>query len=729
MENDLYSSVIKVFVDLYEEGLIYKGVRMVNWDPVGLTALSDEEVIHKEVDSNLYYVRYQIEGENEFVTIATTRPETILGDTAVCVNPTDERYSHLKGKNVIVPIVNRSVPIIFDEYVTPEFGTGALKITPAHDINDYNLGLKHNVKAIDTLNDDGTLSEAAGFYVGKDRFWVRKQIAKDLDEIKALVKVESIKNKVGTSERTGAVIEPKISQQWFVNMEKFIEKNPEVISSVADDEVAFFPPKFKNTYRHWMENLKDWCISRQLWWGQQIPAYYLPTGETVVAESAEDALKKAQAINPSLTMSDLTQDEDVLDTWFSSWLWPISVFNGINDPENDELKYYYPTNTLVTGPDIIFFWVARMIMAGYHYKDQKPFDAVYFTGIVRDKKGRKMSKQLGNSPDPIELMNQFGTDGVRMGLLMAAPAGNDLLFDESLCEQGRNFSNKLWNASKLIDMWEADDSNVSDFYNHSAEQIHQWMEAKISESVKLVDDHFSKFRVSDAMLTLYKLAWGDFCSWYLEWIKPPYGEKLPQTDIDRVRKNYDQILRLIHPFMPFVTEHLWQNLNQESNDFINNQSWPGTIESAYNFTPIETTMELITLIRSVRNKKGISPKIAASINVTSKDEVDFKTWENAISKLANVDHFNYNSSNFEGTTELLGTFEVTVQFEGVEAETKDVKAIQTEIKRLQGFLFGIEKKLSNKGFVQNAKPEVIEREKQKQSDTIEKIASLNKELE
>lgn len=727
MEDDLYASVIDVFVDLHDKGLIYKGIRMVNWDPAGKTALSDEEVIHKEVDSNLYYVRYKLVDSNDYIQIATTRPETILGDSAICVNPNDERYMHLKDAKAIVPIVNREVPIIFDDYVDIEYGTGALKVTPAHDINDYNLGLKHNVEIIDVFNEDGTMSDAAGFYIGQDRFAVRKTIVKDLEELGNMVKIEPIKNKVGFSERTHAMIEPRISQQWFVNMEKFLDQNPEVLDSVMNDEIAIHPAKFKNTYRHWLENIKDWCISRQLLWGQRIPAYYLPNGKYVVAKSTDEALTKAQALDPTLGANDLKQDGDVLDTWFSSWLWPISVFNGINEPDNAEINYYYPTSVLVTGPDIIFFWVARMVMAGFEYKKEIPFTDVYFTGIVRDKKGRKMSKQLGNSPDPIELMEKFGTDGVRMGLLMAAPAGNDLLFDESLCEQGRNFSNKIWNAFRLINGWQAGD-NDSQFYAKPVEEIHQWMEDRLSSDTHLIDDHFSKLRVSDAMLVTYRLIWGDFCSWYLEWLKPAFGSPIPEKDLIRVKKNFEALLRLLHPFMPFVTEHLWQQLNEGSNAFINQQSWPEAKDNQFSPAKVQKCMDLVTLIRSVRNSKGISPKIGARIIIQTKDADIYREIEIACDKLANVESFAYNTEG-SGIVELLGIDEVSVDFEGFDLNQKDKGDIASEINRLKGFLKGIEKKLSNQKFVSNAAAEVVDREKQKLSDTLTKITSLEKEME
>ncbi len=726
MEDDLYSSVIKVFVDLFNKGLIYKGVRMVNWDPAGKTALSDEEVIHREVDSQLFYVRYKVADSDEYITVATTRPETILGDTAICVNPTDERYTHLKGKKAIVPIVNREVPIIFDEYVQVEFGTGALKVTPAHDINDYNLGIKYNLEVIDTINDDGTMSDAAAHYAGQDRFYVRKNIGKELKEIGNLVKIEQYKNKVGFSERTNAMIEPKLSQQWFVNMESFTERNPEILSKVMDDTINVHPSKLKNTYKHWIENLKDWCISRQLWWGQQIPAFYLPNGKFVVAETREKALEKAKEIDSSITLDQLKQDEDVLDTWFSSWLWPISVFNGINEPNNEEINYYYPTNVLVTGPDIIFFWVARMVMAGYEYRDQKPFHDVYFTGIVRDKQGRKMSKQLGNSPDAMKLMDQFGTDGVRMGLMMAAPAGNDLLFDESLCEQGRNFGNKIWNAYRLIQGWETKDTDIDEFYESSSSMIHEWMSAKISSTIEQVDDHFSKFRVSDAMTAIYKLIWGDFCSWYLEWMKPAYGQPIPSKELEIIKQNFDTLLRLLHPFMPFITEKLWQNLHATESTFINNQSWPSV--STQTVDPdIEQGRELISLIRSVRNTKNISPKIPASISIKTTDIQSFQKVEEACAKLANITVFKYNEEQ-EGLNQLLGIHEINLAFDGVDLNKKDIAAIEGEIKRLKGFLIGIDKKLSNEKFVQNASEDVVNRERQKKADTLSKIEALEKEL-
>ncbi|MFT7590691.1 MAG: valyl-tRNA synthetase, partial [bacterium] len=663
---------------------------------------------------------------DEYITVATTRPETILGDTAICVNPEDERYAHLKGKKAIVPIVNREVPIIFDEYVQVEFGTGALKVTPAHDINDYNLGLKYNLEVIDTINDDGTMSEAAGHYIGDDRFFVRKNIGKQLEELGNLVKIEPYKNKVGFSERTNAMIEPKLSQQWFVNMEEYTNRNPEILSKVMDDTIQIHPAKLKNTYRHWIENLKDWCISRQLWWGQRIPAYYLPNGQFVVAESKEEAFERAFKIDASLTIQDLKQDEDVLDTWFSSWLWPISVFNGINEPDNPEINYYYPTNVLVTGPDIIFFWVARMIMAGYEYRDTKPFKDVYFTGIVRDEKGRKMSKQLGNSPDAIKLMGKYGTDGVRMGLMMAAPAGNDLLFDEALCEQGSSFGNKIWNAYRLIQGWEVIENSNDSFYQGHSDAIHEWMTAKISETISLVDDQFDKFRVSDAMTAIYKLIWGDFCSWYLEWMKPAYGQPIPAKDLVKIKTNFDLVLRLLHPFMPFITEKLWQNLNETTTSFINQSNWPAAGSNNPD-AALELCRDLISLVRSVRNTKNISPKIAAKLSIKTTDIATFKSMEAACAKLSNVELFQYDVEQ-EGLNELLGTNEINIAFDGIDLNKKDVESIKKEIKRLEGFLIGIDKKLGNEKFVANANEDVVNREHQKKADTAFKLEALKKEL-
>lgn len=725
MEPDLYQSVIKTFCQLYNDGYIYRGLRMVNWDPEGKTALSDEEVFHKEVNSKLYYVRYEIKEEpGTYITIATTRPETILGDTAICVHPEDERYLNLHGKTAIVPAVNREIRIITDEYVTPEFGTGALKVTPAHDENDFVLGEKHKLEIIDILNEDGTLSEAAQFFVGEDRFKARKLMAALLEENGQLVKTEELVNKLGYSERTHAVIEPRLSRQWFVDMQKFMADHPEILDKVMDDSVQFHPSKFKNTYRHWMENIKDWCISRQLIWGQQIPAWYTKEGKTFVGETAEEALKQAQAeLGADVSMDDLTQDPDVFDTWFSSWLWPISVFDGITNPGNDEISYYYPTNDLVTGPDIIFFWVARMIMAGYKFENEQPFKNVYFTGIVRDKQRRKMSKQLGNSPDPLDLMAKYGTDGVRMGLLLAAPAGNDLLFDEALCEQGRNFCNKVWNAFRLVKGWESGESD-DEFYKGSSDLAHKWMETRIAESLESINKNFESFRISDALMSMYKLVWDDFCSWYLEMLKPAFGSPIPAADLEKVNQNFDRLLKMLHPYMPFITEHLWQNLRDRDGAFINQQDWP-SIEADKKVNA-DHALELISQIRAMRNAKGLSPKVPAIISLAPSRQADYSAFEGIIAKTANTGSISY--GNTAGAKVLVGTDEVYVQFEGVEEESVDTDAIEMEIKRLQGFLFGIDKKLSNERFVANAKPEIVEKERQKKADTEQKIAALEAQL-
>ena len=633
--DDLRSkSVIKVFVDLYNKGLIYRGVRMVNWDPAALTALSDEEVIYKEEHSKLYYLRYFVEGEDKYIVVATTRPETILGDTAVCINPNDERYQWLKGKKVIVPLVNRAVPIIMDEYVEMDFGTGCLKVTPAHDVNDYMLGEKYNLPTIDIFNDNGTISDAGGMYIGKDRFDVRKEIVVDLEAAGLVEKIEDYNNKVGYSERTKVVIEPKLSMQWFLKMD---EITIPALNAVMDDNIKFYPPKFKNTYRHWMTNIKDWCISRQLWWGHRIPAYFMPEGGYVVAESAEEALElaKAKTGNSSLTISDIRQDEDCLDTWFSSWLWPISLFNGILDPENEEIKYYYPTSDLVTGPDIIFFWVARMIVAGYEYMKDKPFGSVYFTGIVRDKIGRKMSKSLGNSPDPLDLIATYGADGVRMGMMLAAPAGNDILYDDKLCEQGRNFCNKIWNAFRLVKGWETSDIEQPEY----AIRATQWFKAKIDETLVDVKDLFSKFRLSEALMAVYRLFWDEFSSWYLEMIKPAYGQPIDKKTYEDTLNYFDALLRLLHPFMPFITEELWQHLaeRKEGESIMNALiPSPGTINEEV-LSSMEKAKEVVIGVRGVRAAKNIPPKESLELNVLG----EFNASEyNVIAKLANLSVIN-----------------------------------------------------------------------------------------
>jgi len=724
MEDELYRSVIKVFVDLHKKGMVYRGTRMVNWDPVGKTALSDEEVIHTDEDSRLFYLHYPIVGTDRTIQIATTRPETILGDTALCVHPEDERYAGLEGKMVRIPLVNREIPIIYDDYVEMDFGTGALKVTPAHDLNDYELGKKHKLESIDIFNENATIADHIGLYIGMDRFDLRKQIVKDLKEGGHLEKVDSLKNKVGRSERTKAIIEPRLSNQWFVDMQKFIERNPEVLDNILNDKVSFHPKKFKNTYRHWIEGIKDWCISRQLWWGQQIPAYYLPNGEIIVAETKEEALIEAQNIDSSFQLSDLKQDEDVLDTWFSSWIWPISVFNGILEPDNDQVRYYYPTNTLVTGPDIIFFWVARMVMSGYEYRSEKPFDNVYFTGIVRDKQRRKMSKQLGNSPDPIDLMEQFGTDGVRMGLLLSAPAGNDLLFDEALCEQGRNFCNKIWNAYRLVSQWE-DGAKNKDWYDHNAHVINSWMRERIDGALIKIEEAYDQFRLSEAMMVMYKLIWGDFCSWYLEMVKPSASKEMPLSQLKIVKGFFEELMRLLHPFMPFITEQLWQELG-ETGGFINEQSYPTSTNSSGFADEMDFAMELIAATRALRNENGISPRIPASIGSCANVETSLERTKGIIQKLANVSVFE--DEELAGVVKLVAASEMSFAFEGVELGAVDIEKIESELKRLNGFLFGIEKKLSNEKFVQNANADVVDRERKKKEDTLSKIDSLKKEI-
>ncbi|MGB1038273.1 MAG: valine--tRNA ligase, partial [Bacteroidia bacterium] len=677
-------------------------------------------VNHEEQNAKLYYVKYKLENSDDFISIATTRPETIMGDTAVCVHPEDERYQKLIGTKCIVPLVNRAVPIIADTYIDLEFGTGALKVTPAHDINDYEIGKRHNLATIDVFNEDATISEAAGVFVGEDRFKARKLAALELERLGVLIKTEEIVNKVGKSERSKAVIEPRLSAQWFVDMKKFMADYPEALSEVMDDEIQFHPAKFKNTYNHWLTNIKDWCISRQLWWGHRIPAWYSPTGDVQIAKTAEEALELFSDKN--LTKDDLKQEEDVLDTWFSSWLWPISVFDGFKDSGKAELEYYYPTADLVTAPDIIFFWVARMIMAGHAFEGKKPFKNVYFTGIVRDKERRKMSKSLGNSPDPIELMNQYGTDGVRMGLMLSAPAGNDILFDESLCEQGRNFCNKIWNSFRLIKGLEVTSAR-NEYYNQYADTAHAWMESKIATATAAVDEYFKDFRISDALMELYKLTRDDFSGWYLEMIKPTYGDPIPQQDLDKAITMFDSILRLLHPFMPFITEELWQSISDRKSEFINNQTWPD-INTRKN--PInDNVFSLISEIRAKRNENGISPKVEASIRMNAKDMSIYTAAEGIISKLANVTSID--SENEEGFKVLVGTDEATINYKDF-VQKIDTEAIQVEIKRLEGFLFGINKKLGNEKFVANAKPEIVQREEQKKADTLSKIESLKQQL-
>ena len=724
MEPKLSAQVIKSFVDLYNKGLIYRGYRMVNWDPEAKTNISDEEVIYKEINGKLWYLKYKIEGSEEFISVATTRPETIFGDVAVCVNPNDEKYAHLKGKNVIVPIVNRVIPIIEDEYVDMEFGTGALKITPAHDINDYEIGQKHNLPMIDALDDDGKLNEHGLHYNGKDRFEVRKLIAKELEENNLLVKAEDYVNKVGTSERTGAVIEPKISQQWFLKMSEIAKPALDV---VMNDEVKFHPEKFKNTYRHWMENIRDWNISRQLWWGQQIPAYYYGEGseDYVVAENIEEALvlAKEKTNNQQLTTDNLKQDEDALDTWFSSWLWPMSVFDGMLDENNEDIKYYYPTSDLVTGPDIIFFWVARMIMAGLEFKGEVPFKNVYFTGIVRDKQRRKMSKSLGNSPDPIELIEKYGADGVRVGILLSSAAGNDLLFDEDLMLQGRNFATKIWNAFRLIQGWKKEEKPA----NEADLQTIEWFGNQMNKTIAEINDQFSKFRISDALHLIYKLIWDDFCAWYLEAIKPNYGEGISQEVYDKTIIYFEELMRLLHPFMPFLTEELYQAIAERSTEeaLVIAQQKKAEPFSEENIKAFETAKELISGVRNYRQSKGISPREAVELFTNA---VAFEN-EAVVKKLANISEINFgNKTDKPSFTFLVGATEVSIPLsENLDLGEEKAKT-EEELKYLKGFLISVEKKLSNEKFVAGAPAQVVENERKKQKDAQDKIAILEEKL-
>ena len=724
MEPKLSAQVIKSFVDLYNKGLIYRGYRMVNWDPEAKTNISDEEVIYKELNGKLWYLKYKIEGSEEFISVATTRPETIFGDVAVCINPNDEKYAHLKGKNVIVPIVNRVIPIIEDEYVDMEFGTGALKITPAHDINDYEIGQKHNLPMIDALDDDGKLNEHGLHYNGKDRFEVRKLIAKELEENNLLVKAEDYVNKVGTSERTGAVIEPKISQQWFLKMSEIAKPALDV---VMNDEVKFHPEKFKNTYRHWMENIRDWNISRQLWWGQQIPAYYYGEGseDYVVAENIEEALvlAKEKTNNQQLTTDNLKQDEDALDTWFSSWLWPMSVFDGMLDENNEDIKYYYPTSDLVTGPDIIFFWVARMIMAGLEFKGEVPFKNVYFTGIVRDKQRRKMSKSLGNSPDPIELIEKYGADGVRVGILLSSAAGNDLLFDEDLMLQGRNFATKIWNAFRLIQGWKKEDKPA----NEADLQTIEWFGNQMNKTIAEINDQFSKFRISDALHLIYKLIWDDFCAWYLEAIKPNYGEGISQEVYDKTIVYFEELMRLLHPFMPFLTEELYQAIAERSTEeaLVIAQQKKAELFSEENIKAFETAKELISGVRNYRQSKGISPREAVELFTNA---VAFEN-EAVVKKLANISEINFgNKTDKPSFTFLVGATEVSIPLsENLDLGEEKAKT-EEELKYLKGFLISVEKKLSNEKFVAGAPAQVVENERKKQKDAQDKIAILEEKL-
>lgn len=724
MDETRSKSVIHVFVDLYNKGLIYRGVRMVNWDPAAQTALSDEEVVYKEEHGKLYYLRYKIVGEDGYAIVATTRPETIMGDTAMCINPNDPKNAHLKGKKVIVPLVNREIPVIEDEYVDIEFGTGCLKVTPAHDVNDYMLGEKYNLPSIDIFNDNGTLSEAAGLYVGLDRFEVRKRIEADLAAAGLLEKVEAYTNKVGHSERTNAVIEPKLSMQWFLKMDKISKP---ALEAVMNDDVKFHPAKFKNVYRHWMENVKDWCISRQLWWGHRIPAYFLPKGGYVVAETPEEALALAREKtgDETLRMEDLRQDEDVLDTWFSSWLWPISLFDGIKNPGNEEIKYYYPTSDLVTAPDIIFFWVARMIIAGYEYMGEKPFRNVYFTGIVRDKLGRKMSKSLGNSPDPLMLIEKYGADGVRMGLMLAAPAGNDILYDDALCEQGRNFNNKIWNAFRLVKSW-----NVGDVPQpESAAMAVDWFDAVLNKALAEVADLFGKFRLSEALMTVYKLFWDEFSSWYLEMVKPAYGAPIDRTTYDATLRYFDVLLRLLHPFMPFITEELWQHLaERKEGESIMYASLPVTGQfDEHLLSDMDVAKEIIAGVRTVRLQKNLPNKETLPLQVVGgKASVPCVS---VVKKMANLsDISESDTKDATSVSFLVGTVEYAVPLGGnidIEAE---LKKLESELAYNEGFLQSVLKKLGNEKFVNNAPAKVIEMERKKQSDAEAKIAMLKESI-
>ena len=743
MDEARSKSVIKVFVDLYNKGLIYRGVRMVNWDPKALTALSDEEVIYKEEHSKLYYLRYYVADDDmsgetgaeseivhrdaqgrRYAVVATTRPETIMGDTAMCINPADPKNQWLKGKKVIVPLVGRVIPVIEDSYVDIEFGTGCLKVTPAHDVNDYMLGEKYNLPSIDIFNDDGTLSEAAGLYVGMDRFDVRAQIEKDLDAAGLLEKVEAYTNKVGFSERTNVAIEPKLSMQWFLKMQHFADM---ALPPVMNDELKFYPAKYKNTYRNWLENIKDWCISRQLWWGHRIPAYYLPKGGFVVAETPEQALDlaKEKTGDANLKMEDLRQEDDCLDTWFSSWLWPISLFDGINNPGNEEIKYYYPTADLVTGPDIIFFWVARMIMAGYEYMGDMPFRNVYFTGIVRDKIGRKMSKSLGNSPDPLELIEQFGADGVRMGMMLAAPAGNDILFDEALCEQGRNFNNKIWNAFRLVKGWQVADIEQPEY----AKLATEWFDSMLAKTAEEANDLFGKYRLSEALMAVYKLFWDEFSSWYLEMVKPAYGQPIDKVTYEKTLAFFETLLKLLHPFMPFITEELWQHIyDRQPGESIMTQTL--VKDMPYNETLIaqfEAVKEVISGIRTIRLQKNIAQKEALALEVTGENPV--AGFGSVIAKLCNLSEIKQVETKSEGAAAfMVGTTEYAVPLGNLINVEEELKKLEADLKYQEGFLQSVMKKLSNEKFVSKAPANVIEMERKKQADAETKIAALKESI-
>lgn len=744
MDETRSRAVIHVFCDLYKKGLIYRGVRMVNWDPQAQTALSDEEVIYKDEHSKLYHLKYyvveqdcqQVDEENVmhkdekgyYAVVATTRPETIMGDSAMCINPEDKKNTWLKGKHVIVPLVNREIPVIEDTYVDIEFGTGCLKVTPAHDINDHALGLKHGLETIDIFNDNGTISEAAGLYVGMDRMDVRKQISIDLQNAGLMEKIEDYNNKVGFSERTNVPIEPKLSTQWFLKMQHFADI---ALPPVMDDDIEFYPKKYKNTYRHWLENIKDWCISRQLWWGHRIPAYYFDNAgkkDFVVAETAEEALKLAQEKNASIKAEDLEQESDCLDTWFSSWLWPISLFDGIENPDNEEINYYYPTSDLVTGPDIIFFWVARMIMAGYEYRGKMPFKHVYFTGIVRDKLGRKMSKSLGNSPDPLDLIDKFGADGVRMGMMLSAPAGNDILFDESLCEQGRNFNNKIWNAFRLVKGWETADIEQP----KSAEIAVKWFDAKLKEVNEEMQKQFKDYRISEALMTVYKLFWDEFSSWYLEMVKPAYGQPIDQKSYDATLRFFDALLKMLHPFMPFITEELWQHIyDRKDGESIMREKLEipaPTAEELKLAADIEAVKQIIAGVRTVRNQKNIAQKEQLSLQVVGKN--DFEAYNDVTLKMANLDKIEVIAEkSADASSFMVGTDEFAVPLGDLIDVAAEIEKAEAQLKHLEGFLMGVRKKLSNENFVAHAPEKVVALERKKESDSVEKIAALKATIE
>lgn len=744
MDETRSRAVIHVFCDLYQKGLIYRGVRMVNWDPKAQTALSDEEVIYKDEHSKLYHLKYyvveqdcqQVDEENVmhkdekgyYAVVATTRPETIMGDSAMCINPEDKKNTWLKGKHVIVPLVNREIPVIEDTYVDIEFGTGCLKVTPAHDINDHALGLKHGLETIDIFNDNGTISEAAGLYVGMDRMDVRKQISIDLQNAGLMEKIEDYNNKVGFSERTNVPIEPKLSTQWFLKMQHFADI---ALPPVMDDDIEFYPKKYKNTYRHWLENIKDWCISRQLWWGHRIPAYYFDNAgkkDFVVAETAEEALKLAQEKNANIKAEDLGQESDCLDTWFSSWLWPISLFDGIEHPDNEEINYYYPTSDLVTGPDIIFFWVARMIMAGYEYRGKMPFKHVYFTGIVRDKLGRKMSKSLGNSPDPLVLIDKFGADGVRMGMMLSAPAGNDILFDESLCEQGRNFNNKIWNAFRLVKGWETADIEQP----KSAEIAVKWFDAKLKEVNEEMQKQFKDYRISEALMTVYKLFWDEFSSWYLEMVKPAYGQPIDQKSYDATLRFFDALLKMLHPFMPFITEELWQHIyDRKDGESIMREKLDipaPTTEEQKLAADIEAVKQIIAGVRTVRNQKNIAQKEQLSLQVVGKN--DFEAYNDVTLKMANLDKIEVIAEkSADASSFMVGTDEFAVPLGDLIDVAAEIEKAEAQLKHLEGFLMGVRKKLSNENFVAHAPEKVVALERKKESDSVEKIAALKATIE